>query len=137
MLMMLCCVCKRYQTSSFPDIFKWIMDCVFQAFNILRYEIWQKYNAHYDSFNPSEYGPQRSQRVRSRYYQLFLCSLHVQIHRCIQSLGLDASISYRMSFPVVVLKCNLITILIVTVLKVDCVECMLLNSGSFLLVVLD
>ncbi|KAG6594996.1 putative prolyl 4-hydroxylase 9 [Cucurbita argyrosperma subsp. argyrosperma] len=36
-----------------------------EAFNILRYEIGQKYNAHYDAFNPSEYGPQRSQRVAS------------------------------------------------------------------------
>lgn len=34
-----------------------------QAFNILRYEIGQRYNSHYDAFNPSEYGPQKSQRV--------------------------------------------------------------------------
>lgn len=37
---------------------------MFQAFNILRYEIGQKYDAHYDAFNPVEYGPQPSQRVR-------------------------------------------------------------------------
>lgn len=46
---------------------KWIENFVFQAFNILRYEIGQKYNSHYDAFNPTEYGPQRSQRVQSRY----------------------------------------------------------------------
>ncbi|XP_058069947.1 probable prolyl 4-hydroxylase 9 isoform X2 [Magnolia sinica] len=33
-----------------------------EAFNILRYEIGQRYNSHYDVFNPAEYGPQRSQR---------------------------------------------------------------------------
>lgn len=36
-----------------------------EAFNILRYEIGQKYDAHYDAFNPTEYGPQQSQRVAS------------------------------------------------------------------------
>ncbi|XP_020580054.1 probable prolyl 4-hydroxylase 9 [Phalaenopsis equestris] len=36
-----------------------------EAFNILRYEIGQKYASHYDSFDPSEYGPQKSQRVAS------------------------------------------------------------------------
>ncbi|EEF34884.1 probable prolyl 4-hydroxylase 9 [Ricinus communis] len=36
-----------------------------EAFNILRYEIGQKYDSHYDSFNPAEYGPQMSQRVAS------------------------------------------------------------------------
>ncbi|KAJ6378480.1 hypothetical protein OIU78_028674 [Salix suchowensis] len=34
-----------------------------EAFNVLRYEIGQKYDAHYDAFNPEEYGPQTSQRV--------------------------------------------------------------------------
>ncbi|CAL5366783.1 unnamed protein product [Camellia sinensis] len=33
-----------------------------EAFNILRYEIGQRYNSHYDAFNPAEYGPQKSQR---------------------------------------------------------------------------
>lgn len=37
---------------------------MFQAFNILRYEVDQRYNSHYDAFNPAEYGPQKSQRVR-------------------------------------------------------------------------
>ncbi|KAH9712231.1 putative prolyl 4-hydroxylase 9 [Citrus sinensis] len=33
-----------------------------EAFNILRYKIGQKYNSHYDAFDPQEYGPQKSQR---------------------------------------------------------------------------
>lgn len=37
---------------------------MFQAFNILRYEVGQRYNSHYDAFNPAEYGPQKSQRVK-------------------------------------------------------------------------
>ncbi|XP_039026789.1 probable prolyl 4-hydroxylase 9 [Hibiscus syriacus] len=41
-----------------------------EAFNILRYEIGQKYDSHYDAFNPSEYGPQSSQRVAS--FMLYL-----------------------------------------------------------------
>lgn len=36
-----------------------------EAYNILRYEIGQRYNSHYDAFNPAEYGPQKSQRVAS------------------------------------------------------------------------
>eukprot|EP00897_Mesotaenium_endlicherianum_P002265 jgi/Mesen1/2066/ME000150S01151 len=36
-----------------------------EAFNVLRYEIGQKYNSHYDTFNPDEYGPQSSQRIAS------------------------------------------------------------------------
>lgn len=36
-----------------------------EPFNVLRYEIGQKYNCHYDVFNPEEYGPQKSQRVAS------------------------------------------------------------------------
>ncbi|KAG6789733.1 hypothetical protein POTOM_005857 [Populus tomentosa] len=44
-----------------------------QAFNILRYEIGQKYDSHYDAFNPDEYGPQPSQRVAS--FLLYLSSV--------------------------------------------------------------
>ncbi|KAI9181834.1 hypothetical protein LWI28_019115 [Acer negundo] len=33
-----------------------------EAFNVLRYEIGQKYDSHYNAFNPNEYGPQTSQR---------------------------------------------------------------------------
>jgi prolyl 4-hydroxylase len=36
-----------------------------EAFNILRYEFGQKYNSHYDVFDPAEYGPQNSQRMAS------------------------------------------------------------------------
>ncbi|XP_071930948.1 probable prolyl 4-hydroxylase 9 isoform X2 [Coffea arabica] len=36
-----------------------------EAFNILRYEVGQRYVSHYDAFNPAEYGPQKSQRVAS------------------------------------------------------------------------
>ncbi|KAL6213250.1 hypothetical protein ACLB2K_012697 [Fragaria x ananassa] len=36
-----------------------------EAFNILRYEIGQKYDSHYDAFNPDEYGQQQSQRFAS------------------------------------------------------------------------
>ncbi|XAR57733.1 Procollagen-proline dioxygenase [Bertholletia excelsa] len=36
-----------------------------EAFNVLRYEIGQRYNSHYDAFHPAEYGPQKSQRVAS------------------------------------------------------------------------
>ncbi|KAH7511181.1 probable prolyl 4-hydroxylase 9 [Ziziphus jujuba] len=36
-----------------------------EAFNVLRYEVGQRYNSHYDAFNPAEYGPQKSQRVAS------------------------------------------------------------------------
>ncbi|KAF6165250.1 hypothetical protein GIB67_030432 [Kingdonia uniflora] len=36
-----------------------------EEFNVLRYEIGQRYLSHYDAFNPDEYGPQKSQRVAS------------------------------------------------------------------------
>ncbi|KAK9286915.1 hypothetical protein L1049_015322 [Liquidambar formosana] len=36
-----------------------------EAFNVLRYEVEQRYNSHYDVFNPAEYGPQESQRIAS------------------------------------------------------------------------
>ncbi|XP_015063885.1 probable prolyl 4-hydroxylase 9 [Solanum pennellii] len=36
-----------------------------EAFNVLRYEIGQSYYSHYDAFDPSQYGPQKSQRVAS------------------------------------------------------------------------
>lgn len=43
-----------------------------QAFNVLRYEIGQRYVAHYDAFNPAEYGPQSSQRVYNNKTSLLL-----------------------------------------------------------------
>ncbi|XP_015063545.1 probable prolyl 4-hydroxylase 9 [Solanum pennellii] len=36
-----------------------------EAFNVLRYEIGQRYQSHYDAFDPAQYGPQNSQRVAS------------------------------------------------------------------------
>ncbi|XP_010530716.1 PREDICTED: probable prolyl 4-hydroxylase 9 isoform X2 [Tarenaya hassleriana] len=36
-----------------------------ESFNVLRYELGQKYDSHYDVFNPAEYGPQSSQRIAS------------------------------------------------------------------------
>lgn len=36
---------------------------MFQAFNVLRYEVGQKYDSHFDAFSVEEYGPQKSQRV--------------------------------------------------------------------------
>ncbi|KAL2512094.1 putative prolyl 4-hydroxylase 9 [Abeliophyllum distichum] len=36
-----------------------------EAFNVLRYEIGQRYVAHYDAFNPAEYGQRSSQRIAS------------------------------------------------------------------------
>ncbi|CAN8283972.1 unnamed protein product [Cochlearia groenlandica] len=45
----------------------------YEAFNILRYRLGQKYDSHYDAFNPAEYGTQRSQRVVS--FLLYLSSV--------------------------------------------------------------
>lgn len=50
----------------------WVDVHMSQAFNVLRYEIGQKYDSHYDAFNPSEYGPQSSQRVQSCTWTLSL-----------------------------------------------------------------
>lgn len=36
-----------------------------EPFNVLRYEEGQKYDSHYDTFDPESYGPQPSQRVAS------------------------------------------------------------------------
>lgn len=46
-----------------------------QSFNILRYELGQKYDSHYDVFNPTEYGPQSSQRVKILYLSCLQLSL--------------------------------------------------------------
>ena len=43
-----------------------------QSFNVLRYELGQKYDSHYDAFNPAEYGPQQSQRVNIFFMVLFI-----------------------------------------------------------------
>ncbi|XP_065875572.1 probable prolyl 4-hydroxylase 9 [Euphorbia lathyris] len=44
-----------------------------EAFNVLRYELGQKYDSHYDAFDPAEYGPQKSQRVAT--FLLYLSSV--------------------------------------------------------------
>jgi hypothetical protein len=36
-----------------------------EPFNVLRYEVGQKYDSHYDTFDPESYGPQSSQRLAS------------------------------------------------------------------------
>eukprot|EP00232_Nephroselmis_pyriformis_P021595 CAMPEP_0182867544 /NCGR_PEP_ID=MMETSP0034_2-20130328/8775_1 /TAXON_ID=156128 /ORGANISM="Nephroselmis pyriformis, Strain CCMP717" /LENGTH=231 /DNA_ID=CAMNT_0024999903 /DNA_START=148 /DNA_END=840 /DNA_ORIENTATION=- len=36
-----------------------------EPFNVLRYELGQKYDSHYDTFDPASYGPQPSQRIAS------------------------------------------------------------------------
>ena len=43
-----------------------------QPFNVLRYEIGQKYASHYDAFDPAQYGPQKSQRVCSSFTCILL-----------------------------------------------------------------
>ncbi|XP_010417065.1 PREDICTED: prolyl 4-hydroxylase 13-like [Camelina sativa] len=45
----------------------------YESFNILRYQLGQKYDSHYDAFNPAEYGPQRSQRLVT--FLLFLSTV--------------------------------------------------------------
>ena len=68
---------------------------MFQAFHVLRYEIGQKYNSHYDAFDPAVYGPQKSQRVQaaqkyiisfSTYsflvigFGFFIAYMHIEFH---------------------------------------------------------
>ena len=42
-----------------------VMRVLVQPFNVLRYQLGQHYDSHYDIFEPESYGPQSSQRVRS------------------------------------------------------------------------
>ncbi|XP_062212485.1 probable prolyl 4-hydroxylase 9 [Phragmites australis] len=46
-----------------------------ELFNVLRYEIGQRYASHYDAFDPAQYGPQKSQRVAS--FLLYLTDVEV------------------------------------------------------------
>ncbi|GAU15014.1 hypothetical protein TSUD_48090 [Trifolium subterraneum] len=46
-----------------------------EDFNILRYEVGQKYDSHYDAFNPDEYGHVNSQRVAS--FLLYLSNVEM------------------------------------------------------------
>ncbi|CAE6003673.1 unnamed protein product [Arabidopsis arenosa] len=45
----------------------------YESFNILRYQLGQKYDSHHDAFHPAVYGPQISQRVVT--FLLFLSSV--------------------------------------------------------------
>ncbi|KAK3017820.1 hypothetical protein RJ639_003677 [Escallonia herrerae] len=66
------------------------------AFNVLRYEIGQRYNSHYDAFNPAEYGPQNSQRIAS--FLLYLSDVEVGGETMFpfeNGLNMDANYDYR------------------------------------------
>ena len=47
-----------------------------QPFNVLRYQLGQHYDSHYDIFEPESYGPQSSQRVRSALQWSSVCLLN-------------------------------------------------------------
>ncbi|XP_052195010.1 probable prolyl 4-hydroxylase 9 [Diospyros lotus] len=67
-----------------------------EAFNILRYEIGQKYDSHYDAFNPAEYGPQKSQRIAS--FLLYLSDVEEGGETMFpfeNGLNMDASYDYQ------------------------------------------
>ncbi|XP_057420356.1 probable prolyl 4-hydroxylase 9 [Lotus japonicus] len=65
-----------------------------EAFNILRYEVDQRYNPHYDSFNPAEYGPQKSQRMAS--FLLYLTDVQEGGETMFPfENGLNMDVSYR------------------------------------------
>ncbi|KAJ0098082.1 hypothetical protein Patl1_28564 [Pistacia atlantica] len=69
---------------------------MFQAFNVLRYEIGQRYHSHYDAFNPEEYGPQKSQRVAS--FLLYLSDVEEggeTVFPFENGMNMDGSYDYR------------------------------------------
>lgn len=41
-----------------------------EPFNVLRYQLGQHYDSHYDTFDPEEYGPQSSQRIATVLFYL-------------------------------------------------------------------
>jgi len=45
------------------SLINYLLYCMLQPFNVLRYNIGQRYASHYDAFDPVQYGPQKSQRV--------------------------------------------------------------------------
>ncbi|KAK7280278.1 hypothetical protein RJT34_25340 [Clitoria ternatea] len=47
-----------------------------EEFNILRYEVGQKYDSHYDAFDPAEYGTVKSQRIAS--FLLYLSNVKAE-----------------------------------------------------------
>ncbi|XP_031277952.1 probable prolyl 4-hydroxylase 9 isoform X1 [Pistacia vera] len=67
-----------------------------EAFNVLRYEIGQRYHSHYDAFNPEEYGPQKSQRVAS--FLLYLSDVEEggeTVFPFEDGMNMDGSYDYR------------------------------------------
>ncbi|XP_044504060.1 probable prolyl 4-hydroxylase 9 isoform X2 [Mangifera indica] len=67
-----------------------------EAFNVLRYEVGQRYHSHYDAFNPEEYGPQKSQRVAS--FLLYLSDVEEggeTVFPFENGMNLDGSYEYR------------------------------------------
>ncbi|CAI9777508.1 unnamed protein product [Fraxinus pennsylvanica] len=67
-----------------------------EAFNVLRYEIGQRYHSHYDAFNPAEYGPQKSQRIAS--FLLYLSDVEEggeTMFPLENGLNMDATYDYR------------------------------------------
>ena len=64
-----------------------------QPFNVLRYQLGQHYDSHYDIFEPESYGPQSSQRVRSA------------LHRCITRLTFSAVLAQMLTSTLVLTKC--------------------------------
>ncbi|KAL3526859.1 hypothetical protein ACH5RR_011515 [Cinchona calisaya] len=70
-----------------------------EEFNVLRYEIGQRYQSHYDAFNPTEYGPQKSQRVAS--FLLYLSDVEEggeTMFPLENGMNTDASNDYRNCF---------------------------------------
>ncbi|CAI9763358.1 unnamed protein product [Fraxinus pennsylvanica] len=67
-----------------------------EAFNVLRYEVGQRYHSHYDAFNPAEYGPQKSQRIAS--FLLYLSDVEEGGETTFpleNGINMDATYDYR------------------------------------------
>jgi len=52
---------------------------ILQSFNILRYQLGQKYDSHYDAFHSAEYGPLISQRVSKQPNFVFLLRILLKL----------------------------------------------------------
>ncbi|CAJ1977357.1 unnamed protein product [Sphenostylis stenocarpa] len=67
-----------------------------EKFNILKYEVGQKYDSHYDAFNPDEYGTVKSQRIAS--FLLYLSNVEAGGETMFPyegGLNLDTDYDYR------------------------------------------
>ena len=60
--------------------------CMLQPFNVLRYQLGQHYDAHYDVFDPESYGPQSSQRV-SKPRSILVKSFYLGLQSQCQSIS--------------------------------------------------